>query len=307
MKNKILYIGGYGRSGSTILEQTLAKYCNASALGEVRYVWERGYKNNQLCGCGEKFLDCNFWSNVIDKTLQDTGISGDKIIELWTEYVDNKINLIKLLNPVFSNRKDTKKLEILSEIINSFYNHAFIESGNNLLIDSSKVPQYAYLVSMIKNVDLHVVHLVRDSRAVAYSWQRKKIRPEIHWKKEYMPTHNIFGSSIEWNLINLGISLKKKSYKSYTLMRYEDFVADPLGSVKIVQKAIGISEVNTSDINSEFTIKKYHTVSGNPIRFKNKNVKIIEDNEWKHQLPFKQKAIVSFLTMPLLLAYGYKL
>ena len=34
---------------------------------------------------------------------------------------------------------------------------------------------------------VRVVHLVRDSRAVAHSWQRAKFRPEANQFRQYMP------------------------------------------------------------------------------------------------------------------------
>ena len=43
-----------------------------------------------------------------------------------------------------------------------------------IMIDSSKWPTYGFLLSTIESFDMYVLHLVRDPRACAFSWQRKK-------------------------------------------------------------------------------------------------------------------------------------
>ena len=46
-------------------------------------------------------------------------------------------------------------------------------TGARLIIDSSKVPSGAALLSHA-GVEAHLLHVVRDPRVVAYSWQRPK-------------------------------------------------------------------------------------------------------------------------------------
>src|SRR5690606_21580524 len=54
----VLYVGGWGRSGSTLLECVLAEAEQTVALGEVVWLWERGLGRNELCACGQPFHDC---------------------------------------------------------------------------------------------------------------------------------------------------------------------------------------------------------------------------------------------------------
>ena len=55
-------------------------------------------------------------------------------------------------------------------------------TGGQVIVDSSKYATDCALLTRLPRVSVHAIHLVRDSRAVAYSWQRKKARPEIHWQ-----------------------------------------------------------------------------------------------------------------------------
>src|SRR5438128_1791209 len=76
----VICIAGIGRSGSTLLERVLVEQAGAFGLGEARYVWERGLRNNELCSCGQNFLDCGFWSRVAsdmsdEKTPMDASMA----------------------------------------------------------------------------------------------------------------------------------------------------------------------------------------------------------------------------------------
>src|SRR4051812_39799023 len=65
----VLYVAGAGRSGSTLLERLIAEKNDFFAVGELYYLWERGYERNELCSCGEPFHDCPFWQEVLRLTF----------------------------------------------------------------------------------------------------------------------------------------------------------------------------------------------------------------------------------------------
>ncbi len=47
------------------------------------------------------------------------------------------------------------------------------------VVDSSKAPAYAIILSRMRNVDIRLLHMVRDVRGVAYSATKKKIRTDV--------------------------------------------------------------------------------------------------------------------------------
>src|SRR6266545_3862920 len=61
---QVLYLGGLGRSGTTLLERLLGELPGAISLGEVVHLWERGVVDGERCGCGKSFRDCAFWNEV---------------------------------------------------------------------------------------------------------------------------------------------------------------------------------------------------------------------------------------------------
>src|SRR5205814_5658195 len=69
MTVRVLYLAGTGRSGSTLLARILDRADGVFAAGELRYVWQRGVLEDRLCGCGEPFSSCPFWTEVMDRAF----------------------------------------------------------------------------------------------------------------------------------------------------------------------------------------------------------------------------------------------
>ncbi len=76
-----------------------------------------------------------------------------------------------------------------------------------------------------------MVHVVRDSRAVAYSWNKLVRRPDAGIGaadgQEYMDT-SPRRSAMLWNTLNLGFHLLAARGIPTTLIRFEDFIAAPV-------------------------------------------------------------------------------
>src|SRR6476469_6184391 len=67
--HRVLYVAGTGRSGSTLLARILDRADGVFAAGEVRYMWQRGLVEDRLCGCGERFSECPFWRDVLERAF----------------------------------------------------------------------------------------------------------------------------------------------------------------------------------------------------------------------------------------------
>ena len=63
---KVLFIGGSGRSGSTVVERLLGALPGVCNVGEVVLMWERGLLRGERCGCGVPLPQCPFWCEVGD-------------------------------------------------------------------------------------------------------------------------------------------------------------------------------------------------------------------------------------------------
>lgn len=303
-KIKVLYIGGYSRSGSTLLDRTLGQMDGFFSVGELRYIWERSFKANQPCGCGKPFRDCPFWKEVFDRTHGGFDrVDLDKI--LWLKRnVDRMRYIPQLLSPRRSPAY-RENLKRYSDSIGELYAGIHEVSGAGIIVDSSKDPSYALAMAELQNVDLYLVQLVRDSRAAAYSWFRKKAAHEIQGKKVYMARESAVNSSLGWMQANLLIEPLKLRIPSMTV-RYEDFILNPAGILSEILALAGEKgrRIPLAGDNMVY-LRVNHTVSGNPMRFQNGPVELRLDDEWRTSMRPADKRTVTALTWPLLLKYGY--
>jgi len=74
-------------------------------------------------------------------------------------------------------------------------------AGCRLIVDTSKYPTYSYLLRLLPALDIRAVHLVRDARATAYSWQRVKTYPTAKGTR-YMERHTALRSAAAWLILN---------------------------------------------------------------------------------------------------------
>lgn len=301
MSLKILYIAGFGRSGSTLLNNILGQVQGVFAAGEIYYFWQRLMREGRLCGCGLVGSDCAVWSTVIDRVSH---IEPARMVDLARR--STRVRHTPLLLTTSGRRVLEPYLQPYLDGLGRLYSAIMDVTGSKVLVDSSKFPPYGFAVSLLPEVDLRVVHLVRDSRAVAYSWRRKKRQPDTD-TRDYMMERGIWTVGTRWMAGNLATeACWGKGFERIVRIRYEDFIAHPRGTTTSILELLGMSDVDLGFLESDSTVlRPTHTVSGNPSRFHTGRVDLVLDNAWRRGLEPLEHAIVGGLTWPLLLRYGY--
>jgi len=61
---RVIYIAGSGRSGSTLVERTLGAIPGWVNIGELIELFRKPSVAAELCGCGQPFSSCVFWYEV---------------------------------------------------------------------------------------------------------------------------------------------------------------------------------------------------------------------------------------------------
>jgi hypothetical protein len=157
------------------------------------------------------------------------------------------------------------------------------------------------------DVRIRVLHLVRDSRAVAYSWTREKVRLHVVDQVTYMPRYSPQRSAADWMYRNALIEMARGRTDGYMRLRYEDLVADPLGVTERIARFIDLAGADLRFIEEselKFTHVS-HTIAGNPMRFEKGAVRLRIDSAWQQELGQTDRSIVTTLTRPLLRRYDY--
>ena len=304
---RVLYIGGLGRSGSTLLDRMLGRLDDVWSVGELVHLWERGLKENNRCGCGRCFADCPFWRRVGEVAFGGwDNLDVDEVLALKRSVDRNRyvpLMVLPALAPGYRARLD-RYLDLLERL----YAAVREVSGRPLVVDASKHASAAFLVRGMRGVDLRLVHLVRDSRGVAFSWTKRMRRAEVVSGDALMATDTPLRMSVRYLAYNLLLHLLRTLGVGGLLLRYESLVGDPAGELARVLAAAGRpAEAGELGFVGDGWVElgPSHALAGNPMRFRSGRVPLRVDEEWRGQLRRRHRLLTLASTWPLLLRYGY--
>jgi hypothetical protein len=295
---KVIYIIGSGRNGSTLLSQLLGQVPGCCAVGEIRSIWTRLIDGN-YCGCGRPFTQCPFWSRVVERAFGDE--PGFEPSEVRT--MANELDRIRRL-PTVMRSIGPDDLVRLRKLVSRLYDAVAAESGCNVIVDSSKTYGHLAILQGIPGLEITPVHLVRDPRGVAYSWARKKARPDHHREGAYMRRYSPARTAVAWYL-NLLADVVPSSKP--LAVRYEDLVSEPRRVLESILDAAGEPTHESFAFLDGHTaeLKPVHSVAGNPSRMTTGPIEIALDEEWRRSMKTSQRLTVTCLSAPLLVRYGY--
>lgn len=303
-KTRVVFVGGYGRSGSTIIDLLLNRIPGIVAVGEFRHLFGRALGDNELCSCGRPFRDCPFWGAVLHEAFPE-GVDRERV-QAAVRHINRLVMLPRLRWPRLMTAHDRRAAQLYRETFTAAYRAVAKVAGASVVVDSTKYPLHGWLLSSIPALDLNTMLLVRDPRAVAFSWTRRRPRPEVHWEKREMPRWNVVRSAWAWNLSNdITAALQPPRSEHYRLQRYEDFVADPGTELAIIASfALGKPTKLPPELFSKQP-RMPHTIAGNPVRIGSEQVRVRDDDEWKG-MPWYKRWAVSLCCRAGMRRYGYR-
>jgi hypothetical protein len=285
----IVYIAGWGRSGSTVLNRILAQN-GAVGLGEVRRLWRRGIDERQDCSCGSPWNECVVWSRVVPSTMRLPAAS----VERWAEELDrDAITAGRIASAPGALQRSAAARRYVAAL-QAVYRAASDAAGVAIVVDSSKDPTHALLARQT-GFPVSVVHLVRDPRAVVWSHTRRK-SPPAGVVARTTPTRSPVYVATRWLLRNAFIDAR---VRPDLRLRYEDLISDPDEAVRRILLSVGCDRP-VAQVGSE------HAIAGNPSRFDKGALQLRVDDEWRRAQPAAQRHLTSAITAPLLHRYGYR-
>lgn len=272
-------------------------------------MWLRCLRDDERCGCGQAFSSCPFWQQV-----------GRAAFGGWDRVDVNQVTRLRAqvdrgrFLPLLASPPLRRRLQpALGEYV-EYYRRTYAAigqvSGSPVVIDSSKHASLAFCLRSSPGVDLRVVHMVRDSRAVAYSWSKVVDRPEAAGSQ--MSTYPAASAALRWNMQNSALQLLSQLGAPTLRVRYEDFVRAPAATLKQIAAFAGLPAgpdfgfVGTDRDGCPWAeLAATHTASGNPMRFTTGRVPIRYDGTWQTAMQAGNRRTVTALTLPLLMRYGY--
>lgn len=300
LRPRVLFVGGYARSGSTILDRALGAGEGFVSVGEIRFIWRRGFLENQLCGCGEPFRSCSFWSAVAAAAWGGMErLDAEDMLRSQARF-DQWWRIPELVRG--GARRDRPDLRAYLDRLLALYGAIAEVSGGRVIVDSSKDASHGYLLRrMAGSVDLSVLHLVRDPRATSFSLcERRKFDPG---NGTVLGGHRLAQAVTGWVATNALVSALGWSRAApYRLVRYETFAASPDSVLAEIAAFVGEkapAPIATGGIDPGVQ----HQVAGNPVRFTRGPIPISPDEEWRQRMSRGSRAMVTATTWPMLACY----
>jgi hypothetical protein len=302
---KVLSIIGAHRSGSTVLDRVLGLLDGFLCTGELRFFYLRS-AGEGYCGCGKLLRDCDFWSKIHNTVMVNGGSPLDPMqIRAWQEEELRSRSIWRILRPYPRSTADWPALAGYIDAFGRLYRAIAEVSGARVIVDSSKVPKHAAVLEAIPGITPYYIHLVRDPRGVAHSWERQKRYPHSNaLTNQYSTTYSV----ARWAGINIlsEVVCRTISTQRSLRVRYEDFVNHPARTLadigQLVDERVDASVV-ADDGSVEFQLD--HTVEGNPDRIITGSGRLREDTKWVRSLTPSQKLLATSIGLPLILRYGY--
>lgn len=304
---RVLYVVGSGRSGTTLLDNVLGALPGYFSTGELQLLWV-ALRQGSGCGCGRPVADCEVWSRVIERCREELSWFNPGRAEQLVQDELRIRHTPRLLRRLPHRIQTHPELAQLAEVLRSVYLSAAEYTGSRVIVDSSKSPAPATMLSALENtVDPFIVQLVRDPRAVAYSWRSRQPTLDRHRPEEM---HRLTGvrSSLRWTATNLlAERVRKRLGEGRSLLvRYEDFIRNPHVTLKRIAQMMGDDDIDLPlKDDTTIVLGANHTVWGNRSRFITGPVTLRMDRRWEQELPRSVSASVTALTLPGLVKYGY--
>ena len=278
---KIIFIGGCSRSGTTLIEMHFSRYLNILGLGEIKNLAQRGYFEDDKCGCGDYFSECKFWSQRFD----NTNFNWEKFRDL-SLYFNSLNGYFLYIFPIFRTNYWNANFKVYLALVKEIYNN--LSKDSEIFFDSSKNPIYfLYLREALKDFSMYYLDVIRSPFGVVNSWSSIKVRDEARLKGK-MKRYDSFSASILWSIYVIASHLVSSKQTMRSKIIYESFCDEPSDIPESLIKFIGTSKSNHG----------YHGVSGNPSRlsFEKKHSYSIDKSFQKKNLLWKIS--VFFLTLP---------
>ncbi len=302
----VLYLVGTGRSGSTLLANLLGSTDGMFSAGELRFLWERGYGEDRRCGCGRPFSQCPTWQAIVRRAFPDR---APDLGRMRSEAA--RVTRVRQLPKVFMSRLDGEDLAQLApyylEQVERVYRAVAAETGR-MIVDSSKLPTYCHVLHQVPSLRLRVVHLVRDPRATAYSWQRLHASGAVEDDDEEIDRFSPWKASALWAIWNTTASRIFSKRSDYLRVRYEDLMAEPRMVIDDIRAFAGLPPDDSPFVDDRTVrLVPNHAVAGNPNRRRNGDVRLVGDDEWRTALNRADRAVVTAVTASALGHFGYRL
>jgi hypothetical protein len=284
----VLYIMGLWRSGSTILDIILGNHEQLESVGELRNLPLEGWLGSEICSCGNPAASCERWRAVHDSWVDRVG--GDKTARLVE--LQNRFERLRSIPQIVAASlfRPSRDFREYGKLLTSLYAAIAEVSGKSVIVDSTKYPGRAMALLRTRGIQVRLLHLVRDGRAVIWSYRRKP-NVDFHGNVIDIDSDRLARwTTKQWLWVNALSELAvKMAGKKAVRIRYEDLVLHPERELARVGSKLDLDLRPVAELlQSAAPLHVGHMIAGNRVRHQGA-VKLSPDLEWREKLPLEDR------------------
>jgi len=304
----LVYIAGTAYSGSTLLSFVLNSHPEIFGIGEMHApVFPLDRQEERMCSCGERMGNCPFFAELA-RRLSEKGIAFDPIRWSLLYEVEGNRFLSRLMFGSLRSSSLESARDVCCELWPAYRRRrakldreneesvrtALCIRGAEVFVDANKDPMRIRHLRRLRNVELKVIHLIRDPRAYLCSvLSRRPETPVLRSVRGWCRCNR----NIERHVAPLGPD-------KWTRLRYELFCNNPTEELARLGRFIG---VGTIEVPSDYRAREHH-VMGNRMRLspERRTIKPL-DERWRIDLSEEDLATAVDVAGPLARKYGYEI
>jgi hypothetical protein len=265
LMTKLVYIGGYGHSGSTLLEYLMTASPQVIAFGEV-VASRRGEASVRRCSCGKSAESCPAWGLLFQFS---------PTLDQWSH--------------------EDLDLELLNQVA----------QGHAIMVDSSKTAWHQvfapFRLRRRLGQDFFLVQIVRDPTAVSWSLMTRSQRLGKRFYPIWLYTHTVAG----WLCANVVCEVFRWLHPGqYHRVRYEELARLPhevltnLLTQLLPEEECRLEAIGNNDNRHQLYGNRMRL---NQVSLAD----IQEDDAWRTSMPPTYQWLVACLSWILRRKYGY--
>ncbi|MGE3173748.1 MAG: sulfotransferase [Planctomycetota bacterium] len=261
----VIYIAGYGRSGSTLLDLVLGNHTEVRGGGELMYLLDEFRHPERRCACQQPYATCEFWAPIVREFA-----AADDALRAQLLHVDQRRGFVRKW---FSLRRGGGAEHDAYRGFQRALFTAMTRGGARFVVDSSKSARDAAFrpvaLRRVAGLDVRVLHLVRSPFRVMRS-----VLKQSNWQAEgyrRAPRLRVLHALPGWVLANVlawlaGFAVGRRNYLR---VGYQELVDRPDAVLRRIGAFLRIDTSRLEKMAREgAAFRSGHQAGGNRLRMK---------------------------------------
>jgi len=294
---RVVYVAGYGRSGSTLLDILLGNAAHTAGCGEL---WGF-FKACESPSAGSAMAMPEIWQQVCSDFHARL---AKPTVGMEVSAARGRFEKLTALPRLLAGLAGQDMQPLYRRSQRALLAAIRQASDCEVIVDSSKTTRHCagrpLALATLAGIEVRVIHLVRDGRGVLWSQLRgsnAKLEagaadPRLAWA--------VPRTLFSWTMANLACWLQSRALPAGSVLRvrYEDLVAAPARELRRIGAFAGIDpEPVIAQLQRGEAVPPGMQFAGNRLRLRGIS-QVREDTEWQRRLPRAPRLAYWFFCWP---------